>query len=248
MRLVFALLAVTLCLLLPLSADHKNQVFSDFTIPMPLKAGDTLVIGIVGGWQPWDAKERIVRRIALRVRESNLPNTYVETVENHKLYLAEQLVQKALDLDQDGKIAGAERTAVKVILFGQSLGGRAVLRFSRTLDDWGIPVRRAIVIDAFGLGSREVPANVREVANLYQQFHPVLRGWSKLKIADRSRTQLLGNWKYTYCGKKIDTSEDILLHRVFLGGHTMMEFDPEVWARVQSLLEEAVTESPTQAR
>ncbi len=31
-------------------ADSKYQMFSDFTTPLPLHAGGTLVLGIVGGW------------------------------------------------------------------------------------------------------------------------------------------------------------------------------------------------------
>jgi len=88
-----ALLSLTLAVVL--HASSTNQEFSDFTTPLPLKSGDTLILGIVGGWERWDAPQRGVRKTALELRAMNLPGVYVETVENHKLDLAEQLVDRA---------------------------------------------------------------------------------------------------------------------------------------------------------
>ena len=88
------------CLLLLLAgqvlfADSRNQVVADFTAPLPLPKGSMLVIGVVGGWERWDARRRIVRRIALELREHELPDVWVEGVENHKMQLAEKLVRRA---------------------------------------------------------------------------------------------------------------------------------------------------------
>ena len=84
-------------------ADSRNQVFSDFTTPLPLRPGEILVLGIVGGWERWDAPQRAVRRTALELRDMRLPGVCVETVENHKLELARELVTKAFDFDKSAR-------------------------------------------------------------------------------------------------------------------------------------------------
>ena len=109
--------------MLPAWAETHKQNFSDFTTPLPLKPGDTLVIGIMGGWEPWDKPYRLVRRICLHLRDAGLPNTYIETVENHRLELGRELIVKAFDRDGDGKLSDAERGAARIIIYGQSMGG-----------------------------------------------------------------------------------------------------------------------------
>src|ERR1041384_7955228 len=114
-----------------LSGSSKNQEFSDFTTPLPLKPGDALVLGIVGGWERWDAPQRGVRKTALQLREMKLPGVYVETVENHKLNLAEQLVEQAYPHDP--------KHTARLILYGHSFGGMSAVKLSRQLEARGIP-------------------------------------------------------------------------------------------------------------
>ena len=75
------------------------QKFSDFTTPIPIPEGDTLVIGFLGGWEKWDEPKRGVRKFALRLRAKNLPGVHIETVENHRREIALELVEKAFDRD-----------------------------------------------------------------------------------------------------------------------------------------------------
>src|SRR5579864_3472620 len=147
-----ATLATLAIVLFPglLPASSKNQEFTDFTTPLPLKSGDTLILGIVGGWERWDAPQRGVRRTALELRAMKLPGVYVETVENHKLDLARELVAKAFPND-------APRTA-RVILYGHSLGGMSAVKFARMLNDDGIPVLALVLVDAIG-HNRPIPPN-----------------------------------------------------------------------------------------
>src|SRR4051794_19162407 len=114
-----------LLLAMPAFADSINQVFSDFTMPLPVKPGETLVLGIVGGWERWDAPQRSVRRTALEIRDMRIPGVWVETLENHKLYLARELVQKAFDFNKSGELDSSEKAAARLLIYGQSLGGRA---------------------------------------------------------------------------------------------------------------------------
>jgi len=226
----------------PVSASSRYQEFSDFTTPLPLPEDGTLVVGIVGGWERWDAPHRIVRRIALRLRERRLPNVWIETVENHRLELAHQLIERAFDRNRDGQIDEAERARARLVLYGQSLGGSATVRLARDLHKrHALPVRLAVVIDAIGTGAGTIPPNVREAANLYQRESWPVNGHPEIRAQEPSRTRILGNHRFSYDGKHIDTSEDAWIRRVFMRGHIKMEFDPEVWARVESYIVDTIT-------
>ena len=220
-----------------LAAALKAQNLSDFQTPLPLKQGETLVIGIAGGWEPSDAPWTITRRIALHLDRQQFPNTYFETVENHHLDVAHELIQRAFDHDRDGKLNDEERKGARIILYGQSLGGSASVRLCRWLKKQSIPVRLNVQIDSVGLRDGKIPDNVMEAANLYQHDFGPIRGQSKIKPDDKSKTRILGNWRYRYPRTKIvDTSEWPLLHRLIVNPHLKMEFDPEVSQKVESLI------------
>ena len=232
-----------LCILLLSSsafADSKNQVFSDFTMPLPMKRGDTLVLGIVGGWERWDAPQRCIRRTADELQKLQLSGVWVETVENHKLYLAEELVRKAFDFDKSSELDDDERAAARLIIYGQSLGGRSTLWFCRWLNDLGIKVKLAVVVDSYGGDSYIVPPNVAAAANLYQRDRGFIKGAPEIKAEDPERTKILGNWRYTYDGRDVPMPGEPRMRRLFMGSHLKMEYDPEPWERVKELLIGAV--------
>ncbi len=218
-------------------ASLNAQHLPDFQTQLPLKQGDTLVIGIAGGWEPWDAAWTITRRIALHLDQKQFPNTFFETVENHHLGVARELIEKAFDHDRDGKLSDEERKGARIILYGQSLGGSASVRLCRWLKKEAIPVRLNVQIDSVGLRDGKIPANVLEAANLYQRDFGPIRGQSRIKAEDKRKTRILGNWRYRYPRSKIvDTSEWPPLHRLIVNPHLKMEFDPEVSQKVESLI------------
>lgn len=231
-------------ILLQAGQRHK-QTFSSFTTPLPLKPGDTLVIGFLGGWDPWNEPNRLIRRICLHLREKQLPHTYIETVENHHRPLAEKLVQRAFDFNQNGRLEPSEAAQARVMIYGQSLGGWATVRLSRKLNKWKMPVHLAVQIDSVGIGDEKIPPNVRAAANLYQHDSHPLRGEAEIRAQDPQKTKILGNWRFSYPrGKFIDTSEEPLLRQLFMIPHLKMEYDPEVWTKVESLIEAAHASLP----
>ncbi len=236
----FALIAGTLLLAGVLCADSRNQEFSDFTTPLPVKPGDTLVIGVVGGWERWDNPVRCVRRTAIVVKRQNLPGVQVETVENHKLELAEELARKAFDFNRDGVVSKEEAAKARVVVFGQSMGGRAALELCRTLEGMGIQVRLLIVVDAFGKDSYVVPANVREAANWFQRDHLVLKGAPELTAADPHRTRILENTQISFKGRKDAQAYELsFVQRQLMDEHARMEYVPELWGKIERMLIEA---------
>jgi pimeloyl-ACP methyl ester carboxylesterase len=237
---------VVSCILLLISsafADSRNQVFSDFTTPLPLHPGEILVLGIVGGWERWDAPHRAIRRTALELGSMRLPGTWVETVENHKLELAEELVKRAFDFDKSGRLDPAESAAAQIIVYGHSLGGSAALRLCRWLNEQGIRVRLAVVIDAYGHDPYTVPPNVAAAANLYQRDFGPVRGAPTIVAEDPRQTSIPGNCRYSYKGQNVAMPGEPFLRRWFMGSHLKMEYDPEPWKRVRDLLVSAVNNS-----
>ena len=225
-------------------ADSKYQMFSDFTTPLPLHAGGTLVLGIVGGWERWDAPQRGVRRTALELRRLRFPGVWVETVENHRMELAYDLIERAFDFDGSGKLDPAEIAGARIVIYGQSLGGRASLRLCRWLRDKGVRVLLVVLIDSYGRDSYTVPPNVMAAANLFQRESAVVRGTRAIHAEDASKTRLYGNWAYRYRGRAIPMPGEPWTRKWFLGAHLKMEYDPEPWARVRALIVQAVQEQP----
>jgi hypothetical protein len=218
--------------------DSRNQVFSDFTTPLPLDPGQTLVIGIVGGWERWDNPERITTRIAQMIRDSHLPGVFVETVENHKMFLADELIRRAFP----------NPLSANLIVYGQSLGGPAAIHLCERLKARGIGVKLLVVIDgidkaAIGKKHYTIPSNVLAAANLYQRssWWPLL-GAKEIRASSPSLTRILCNSQYHYsyrlwAGKKIERPEfETGLRWHWMGGHLRMEYDPEVWSQVRSLI------------
>lgn len=201
---------------------------------------ETLVLVLAGGWEnpyaPWSITRRVTNRLEL-----TYPNVRFETFGNHDLKAARKLIFQTIDQDHDGKLSKAERDNAQFILYGQSLGGSATIGLCRWLKKQQVPVRLTVQIDSVGLRDGKIPNNVREAANLYPHDFGPIRGQSTIRPEDPKRKRILGNWRYTYPKDRIlDTSDMPLAHRLVLNPHLKMEFDPEVIAKVEDLIEAAL--------
>src|SRR3990172_7442766 len=159
-----ALLSISL--LLSACIFRRPQRYSDFITPTPLPPDQYLVIGFLGGRQPRNNAKEGTRRLALKLRATNLPGVHVETVENARRPLALELIRNAFDRNQDGRLDEAERRQVRLILYGQSFGGAAVVKLARELHALDIPVLLTVQVDSVGREDAEIPANVQAAANL----------------------------------------------------------------------------------
>jgi pimeloyl-ACP methyl ester carboxylesterase len=236
MRLIRSLAVVAALVLavvvLPLSAQRMR----DFTTPTPLPPGSTMVIGFLGGVEEWNGEVHRVRRLALDLRGRQIPGIYVETVENHHRDRAIQLIKRVLDQNRDGRLDDSERNSVRIILYGHSMGGAAVVKSARELEKMGVPVALTVQIDSVGLDDAVIPPNVARAANLYQHEGKLIHGRSQIRAEDPQKTEILGNLLYSYRGKFVDGSDLPLHHKVFPSVHMKMERDPEVWDRVESYI------------
>jgi hypothetical protein len=220
----------------------RGQRYEYFQTRTPLAPEETLVIGFLGGREPWNHPNRGVTRLARKLRERNpsLAGVHVETVENMKRGLALRLVREALDRDADGTLSDTERAGARVIVYGQSFGGAAVVKFAKQLEELNIPVLLTVQVDSVGAGDAVIPANVRAAANFYQSEGLFVRGEREIRAADPQRTKILGNFHFSYRNKHVPVSDVLWIKKVFVSTHLKMDFDPEMWAQVETLILEAI--------
>ena len=190
----------------------------------------------MGGREPWNNDKRGVRRLALKLRSHHLPRVHIETVENTKRQLALELIHQAFDANMDGHLDSVERRSIKLILYGQSFGGAAVVRLARQLKQMDIPVLLTVQIDSVGRNDAIIPSNVMRAANLFQRNGLIIRGESFIHAEDPQKTDILGNFQFDYRHKHVDISGVGWLKRRLHTAHTKMDFDPQVWAKVEEII------------
>ena len=224
------------------SVATRAQRHQDFVTKTPLPEGQVLIIGFMGGRERWDNDKRGVRKLALKLRAMGLPGVHVETVENKKRRLAVELIRKALDRNGDGELQPQERGSARLIIYGQSFGGAAVVKLARQLQKVGVPVMLTVQVDSVGRGDKVIPSNVARAANLFQRDGWPIRGEKEIRAEDPGRTKIIGNFKFSYRDKKVDLSGVSWLKRFLRTAHTKMDHDPDVWGVVEkTILEVAVT-------
>ncbi len=213
-----------------------HQRYRSFTTPTPLPPNDYLILGFMAGREAWDNDQRPVRKMALRLRALNLPGVHIETIENNKRDLAIELIRNALDRNGDGKLDPQEFAPARVILYGHSFGGAAVVKLARQLKQMGVPVLLTVQVDSVGRDDQVIPSNVARAANFYQQNGLLIRGRPGIRAEDPQKTIIVGNFRYDYTYKDVDRSGVPPYENIFAVAHAKIASDPEVWAKVQELI------------
>jgi pimeloyl-ACP methyl ester carboxylesterase len=211
--------------------------------PPPPPANRTVIIGFLGGFERWNDEHRGVRRVALDLRARGDLDVIAETFGNHHRAAAMAFLRRLLDTNGDGKLDANERASARVVLYGQSWGGEAAVKAARELDGWGVPVLLTVQVDSVGLSDAVIPPNVRSAANFFQHDPFTIDGRREIRAADPARTEILGNYEFTYLFRRIDAPPGSAswLRRNLGGGHAKMEVDPAVWAQVEGLILNAIT-------
>jgi len=234
--LLFALFNVSGCGL-------RGQRYSDIQTPTPLRREDTLIIGFMGGRDSWRDENVGVGRLAAKLRKSELNGAHVETVENLKRGLALKFVKNSLDRDGNSELDDSERSSARIILYGQSFGGAAVVKFARQLNQIGVPVLLTIQIDSVGRGDEMIPLNVRTAANFYQNAGRLIRGAKTIRAADPKRTTILFNCRIDYRKRDVQMRKLPWYKKAFRTDHLKMDNDPEVWHEVEQLILHAIEQA-----
>jgi hypothetical protein len=238
---VFAITATFLC------GSAYPAESAGATRPSAPAADSAIVIGFVGGFVHRNDTRHAEVQLAEKLRAGYSGRAHVGIFENHHREDAYSAIVKWLDNDGNG-LSDSEKEGARIILYGHSWGGSAVVALARQLQKTGIPVLLTIQVDSItkpGQDDHVIPPNVARAVNFYQPGG-MLHGDPEIVPADPMRTQILGDFRFDYKKQPEPCSTYPWFARHFLKGHTAIECDPNVWSRIETLIGEYLLPRQTQ--
>ena len=209
----------------------------------------TIVVGFVGGFVHRDDARHSEVQLARNLRTAYSERLRVATFQNWHRQAAHKAILRWLDTDEDGSLSEAEKRNARIVLYGHSWGGAAVISLARDLQRESIPVLLTVQVDSIakpGQNDGVIPANVARAINFYQT-RGLLHGRTQITAADPARTQILGDYSFTYNQLPAECREYPWLTRHLFPGHTSIECDPHVWSQIESLIDKYSVETPSVA-
>lgn len=204
-----------------------------------------IVVGFVGGVVKHDDPIRSEVKLAEHLRTEYPTGIYAHTFENRNREEALHAILTQLGADHSGRLSDNERRQARIILYGHSWGGSAMVELARELDKRGIPVLFTVQVDSvrrFGVDDSVIPPNVARAANFYQP-DGMIHGREEIRAADPSKTQILGNFRYDYKEHPLHCPEYPWYDRTFAKAHTEIDCDPAVWSRVEALIRQQIAQA-----
>jgi hypothetical protein len=226
----------TACTVRPVTQRHDWPSVPPASLVTP--SPTVIVVGFVGGVVKPDDPVRSEVKLAEHLRTEYPTGVYVQTFENRHREKAMKAILTQLGADRSGTLSENEKRQARIILYGHSWGGSAMVELARELDKRGIPVLLTVQVDSvrrFGVDDSVIPPNVARAANFYQP-DGVIHGREEIRAADPSKTQILGNFRSDYKEHPIHCPEYPWYDRTLAKTHTEIDCDPAVWSRVEALI------------
>jgi hypothetical protein len=198
----------------------------------------TIVIGFMGGMVRANNSVHSEAQLATRLERDYPSSVRVRMFENRQGHQAHREILSLLDTDHDGWLSDKEKLDARIAIYGHSWGASETVTLARALGREGIPVLLTIQVDSItklGENDESIPANVAQAVNFYQQGG-LFRGRPRIRAADASRTQILGNFLFDYKTNSVVCEGYPWYTRVFMKSHIEIESDPSVWEKVESLI------------
>jgi hypothetical protein len=195
-------------------------------------------VGFVGGFVRHDNAHHGPVFLAKHIRQYSPKGSFVQVYENRHRRAAYKSIVKALDRNHDGVLSAEEKGHAKVILFGQSWGGSAVVMLARELNRSGIPVLLTVQVDSVAKPWQHddiIPDNVAAAVNFYQP-HGIIHGQQIIRAANDSKTQILGNYRFDYKVTPVKCEGWSWVDRRLIPQHMQSDCDPQLWGQVESLV------------
>jgi hypothetical protein len=203
-----------------------------------LPAPAAIVIGFVGGRVRRDNAVHSEVQLANRLEHDYPSGVQVRMFENRRGQQARLEILGLLDTNHDGKLSPDEKRDARIAIYGHSWGASETVTLARALGKEGIPVLLTVQVDSVtkpGEDDESIPANVAQAVNFYQDTG-LLHGRPRIRAADASRTQILGNFQFDYTTNSVNCEGYPWYARVFMKPHIEIESDPSVWGQVESLI------------
>jgi hypothetical protein len=209
----------------------------------------TVVLGFVGGFVKKDDSRHAEVQIVRRLSAEKLPEFHAAVFENRRTTEALEQIIRWLDTDGDGQLSAQEKRDARIILFGHSWGGSAVIRLALDLERRGIPVRLTIQVDSVNKGLSHdcvIPANVVEATAFYQT-RGVLHGCRAIRAEDSKRTRITGNYEFEYTEQPAGCRSYSWFNRHVFMTHNAIGCDPRVWSQVEDEIQAQLQSGSAQA-
>ena len=207
-------------------------------VPLAPATQSFIFVGFVGGFVRRNNPHHAPVQFANRLRQTAPKDAYIEVFENRHRGTAYRTILQLLDRDRDGALSDAEKSRARIILFGQSWGGSAVVLLARQLDRTGIPVLLTVQVDSVAKlwqKDRIIPDNVAAAANFYQT-HGLVHGRSQIVAADPTKTEILGNYRFDYKETPVQCEGMSWYDRMLTPGHMQTDCDPRLWGQVENIV------------
>ncbi len=204
----------------------------------PSSGPQNIVIGFVGGFISHDNAVHGGVKLAARLREDYPSGAYVKVFENHRGDAAHREILRLLDTDLDGTLSSEEKQRARIVIYGHSWGGSETVALARQLEKDGVPVLLTVQVDSVGkIGENDevIPPNVAQAVNFYQS-NGMLHGRAKIRAADSSRTQIIGNFQYDYAKNPVSCRNYPWLARLLENPHIEIECDPGLLDHIEALI------------
>jgi hypothetical protein len=198
------------------------------------------VLGFVGGFVKKDDRRHPEVQIIQRLSEEKLPALHAAVFENKQTAEALKQLIRWLDSNGDGHLSAQEKQGARIILFGHSWGGSAVITLAEDLDRRGIPVLLTIQVDSVNKGWGHdcvIPANVARATDFYQT-RGLLHGCRTIHAEDSHRTKITGNYDFEYTEQPAGCRAYSWFNRHFFMTHNAIGCDARVWSRVEDEIQE----------
>jgi len=207
----------------------------------------SIVIGFAGGFVAHDSTVHGEVQLAARLRDHSSSNVQVRIYENHRGAQAHEEILRLLDANHDRKLSVEEKKGACIVIYGHSWGASEAVTLARELARDQIPVMLTVQVDSVqkpGQNDGAIPANVRQAVNFYQS-EGLLHGRARIYAADSSRTEILGNYQFTYKDRPVNCDGYPWFARTFMRPHIEIESDPAVWGQIESLIRTKLDLTPT---
>jgi len=234
-----ALLVLLLFINFSIGTAHSSDGAAQPIASVADGSAPVIVVGFVGGFVRNDDIRHSEVQLAQKLRASYPQRLRVAMFQNWHRRAAHQTILRWLDSGEDGHLTDEEKRDARIILFGHSWGGAAVISLARELQQERIPVLLTIQVDSIakpGQDDRVVPANVAYAVNFYQT-RGLLHGRRRITAADPAQTKILGDYFRDYNKPPAECSQYPWLTRHLFRGHAAIECDPLLWSQIEGLID-----------